>query len=329
MNKYYDLLNRIYKLESLIYNRVPVFESIDCYKSTGEFIKANGQDEIYSILEDKIKRSLNITSSNLDDILAAIDDDSHTVNLQTVINKIIRAGKGELPSKIIYRGCSEAEYNNILKNGSSGINRCLSFSESKKVASKFGKRIIAAKFTFQIFPFYKLYLYYFLSLKKSLTKSEWQDLDNAIDAQYGIDLAIHESEWIAPENTVFTLNNDGTFIATIGESTNNNDNSNAKHHLEDLCDALEISNYNIDGHYKGKDSCNIHINPNNYVNKLVSKIALSHITSSDIALHYIYDSNTLEIFAPGIGIVDKTIDISQLNKNSFSKLVKSMLDSRL
>lgn len=283
MNKYYGLLNRIYKLENLLYNRAQVFESLDCYKSSGEVIKANSEEEISSILEDKIKSILNITSTNLRDIFAAIDDDSHTENLQAVVNKITKNGKGEIPGKILYRGCSEAEYNNILKYGSSGISQCLSFSESKGVASIFGKHLIVADFKFPIFPFYKLYTYYFLSLKKSLTKDEWQNLDNITDAQYGIDLATRELEWIAPENTIFTLNSNNIFTATIDEFTNNN----IKQHLEDLCDALEISDYDIDDYFRGKDSCNIHINPNDYVNKLVSRNALSHITSSYITLHYI------------------------------------------
>ena len=224
------------------------------------------------ILEDKIKSQLNISDSALEDIFAAIDDDSHTENLQAVVNKIIKSGKGEIPRKTLYRGCSVAEYNNILNHGSSKISQCLSFSESKEVASTFGKRLIAANFEFPIFPYYKLYTYYFLSLKKSLSEEEWKDFDDMSDAQHGINLALRELEWIAPENTVFTLNDDGTFTATLGESVEDdndtNDTEDAKQHLYDLCDALRIEDC-TDGYYQGEDSFNIDFRPRDYENILV------------------------------------------------------------
>lgn len=332
MNKYYNLLKRVSKLEKLIYNKHTKFESLGCYKQDGEVIDAEGENEITSILEDKIKSELNISDSALEDIFAAIDDDSHTENLQAVVNKIIKAGKGEIPRKTIYRGCSVAEYNNILNHGSSKISQCLSFSESKEVASTFGKRLIAANFEFPIFPYYKLYTYYFMSLKKSLTEEEWKDFDDMSDAQYGINLALSELEWIAPENTVFTLNDDGTFTATLGESTsddNNTDNTeDVKQHLYDLCDALRIEDC-TDGYYQGEDSFNIYFRPRDYEDVLVSKDALSRITASNADMHYTYNSNTLEIFVPGIGVIDNEVDVMSLNKDSFSKLVKRMIDSKL
>ena len=332
MNKYYNLLKRVCKLEKLIYNKRPKFESLGCYKQDGEVIDAEGENEITSILEDKIKSELNISDSALEDIFAAIDDDSHTENLQAVVNKIIKAGKGEIPRKTIYRGCSVAEYNNILNHGSSKISQCLSFSESKEVASTFGKRLIAANFEFPIFPYYKLYTYYFMSLKKSLTEEEWKDFDDMSDAQYGINLAFSELEWIAPENTVFTLNDDGTFTATLGESTsddnNTDDTEDVKQHLYDLCDALRIEDC-TDGYYQGEDSFNIYFRPRDYEDVLVSKDALPRITASNADMHYTYDSNTLEIFVPGLGVIDNEVDVMSLNKDSFSKLVKRMIDSKL
>ena len=332
MNKYYNLLKRVCKLEKLIYNKRPKFERLGCYKQDGEVIDAEGENEITSILEDKIKSELNISDSALEDIFAAIDDDSHTENLQAVVNKIIKAGKGEIPRKTIYRGCSVAEYNNILNHGSSKISQCLSFSESKEVASTFGKRLIAANFEFPIFPYYKLYTYYFMSLKKSLTEEEWRDFDDMSDAQYGINLALNELEWIAPENTVFTLNDDGTFTATLGESTsddnNTDDTEDVKQHLYDLCDALRIEDC-TDGYYQGEDSFNIYFRPRDYEDVLVSKDALSRITASNADMHYTYDSNTLEIFVPGLGVIDNEVDVMSLNKDSFSKLVKRMIDSKL
>lgn len=332
MNKYYNLLERVSKLEKLIYNKRPKFENLSCYKQDGEVIDADGEDEVTSILEDKIKSQLNISDSALEDIFAAIDDDSHTENLQAVVNKIIKSGKGEIPRKTLYRGCSVAEYNNILNHGSSKISQCLSFSESKEVASTFGKRLIAANFEFPIFPYYKLYTYYFLSLKKSLSEEEWRDFDDMSDAQHGINLALRELEWITPENTVFTLNDDGTFTATLGESVEDdndtNDTEDAKQHLYDLCDDLGIEDC-TDGYYQGEDSFNIDFRPRDYENILVSEDALSRITASDADMHYMYDSNTLEIFVPGIGVINNKVDVISLNKDSFSRLVKRMIDSKL
>lgn len=328
MSKYHDILYLIYKLENIIArNKAPTFESLVCYKSAGEFIKANGEDEIISTLQDKIKRVLGISTSNLEDIFAAIGDDAHTENLQNVVNKIIANGKGETPRKILYRGCSISEYNSILNYGTPKIGRCLSFSESKDIASTFGRRLIAAKFEFPIFPYYKLYKYYFLSLKKSLKEYEWKDFDEMTGAQYGIDLATRELEWIAPENTVFTLNDDGTFTATLEEPTGNSTKHDIKKHLRDLCDSLEIQDYNIDGYYRGKESCNIHIDSNEYSNKLISNNALSYLEEPEISIHYTYDSNTLEIFAAGLGTVKNIVNMASLNEDSFSRLVKNMIDS--
>lgn len=328
MSKYHDILNRIYKLENVIArNKASMFEGLVCYKSAGEAIKANGEDEIISILQDKIKRVLGISTSNLEDIFAAIGDDAHTENLQNVVNKIIANGNGEIPRKMLYRGCSISEYNSILNYGTPKIGRCLSFSESKDIASTFGKRLIAARFKFPIFPYYKLYKYYFLSLKKSLKEYEWKDFDDMTGAQYGIDLATRELEWIAPENTVFTLNDDGTFTATLEEPTGNSTKHDIKKHLKDLCDSLEIQDYNIDGYYRGKESCNIHIDSNEYSNKLISNNALSYLEEPEISIHYTYDSNTLEIFAVGLGTVKNIVNMASLNEDSFSRLVKNMIDS--
>lgn len=278
-------------------------------------------------MQDKIKRVLGVSTSNLEDIFAAIGNEAHTENLQNVVNKIIANGNGEIPRKTLYRGCSVSEYNNILKYGTSKISRCLSFSESKDIAFTFGKRLIAAKFEFPIFPYYKLYKYYFLSLKKSLTEDEWKDFDDMTGAQYGIDLAMRELEWIVPENTVFTLNDDGTFTATLEEPTGNSTKHDIKKHLKDLCDSLEIQDYNIDGYYRGKESCNIHIDSNEYSNKLISNNALSYLEEPEISIHYTYDSNTLEIFAAGLGTVKNIVNMESLNEDSFSKLVKNMIDS--
>lgn len=42
MNKYYNLLKRVRKLEKLIYNKRPKFEGLSCYTQEGEVINADG-----------------------------------------------------------------------------------------------------------------------------------------------------------------------------------------------------------------------------------------------------------------------------------------------
>ena len=56
---------------------------------------------------------------------------------------------------------------------------------------------------------------------------------------------------------------------------------------------------------------------------------LSSITSQNADMHYTYDSNTLEIFVQGLGITHKKVDVLSLNKDSFSKLVKDMIDDMM
>ena len=48
MNRYYNLMKRVSKLEKLIYNKRPKFESLSCYKQDGEVIDADGEDEVTS-----------------------------------------------------------------------------------------------------------------------------------------------------------------------------------------------------------------------------------------------------------------------------------------
>lgn len=79
----------------------------------------------------------------------------------------------------------------------------------------------------------------------------------------------------------------------------------------------------------GEDSFNIHFDPYDYENRLISKDTLSRVSGSDIHVYYIYDSNTLEVLVPGMGIINKEVNVLSINKDSFSKLIKSMIDSKL
>lgn len=92
-----------------------------------------------------------------------------------------------------------------------------------------------------------------------------------------------------------------------------------------LCYALRIEDC-TDGYYQGEDSFNIYFKLSDYENILVSRDALSYIAASNADMHYMYDSNTLEIFVPGI---NNKVDVLSLNKDSFSRLVKRMIDSKL
>lgn len=98
--------------------------------------------------------------------------------------------------------------------------------------------------------------------------------------------------------------------------------------MHDLCDALRIEDC-TDGYYHCEDSFNIYFRSRDYENILVSKDTLSRITASNAVMHYTYDSNTLEIFVPGIDVIDNEVDALPFNKDSFSKPVKRMIDSKL
>lgn len=69
------------------------------------------------------------------------------------------------------------------------------------------------------------------------------------------------------------------------------------------------------------------IDSNEYSNKLISNNALSYLEEPEISIYYTYDSNTLEIFAVGLGTVKNIVNMASLNEDSFSRLVKNMIDS--
>lgn len=50
--------------------------------------------------------------------------------------------------------------------------------------------------------------------------------------------------------------------------------------------------------------------------------ALSYLEEHEISTHYTYDSNTLKIFAAGLGTVKNIVNMASLNEDSFSRLVK-------
>ena len=334
-NEYYKRLSkRLSILESYIYKHRHVLqESLSCYNASGDTLNYNNDDELQEYLLDNITNELCISDTEFTEILDAINDDSHSQGLDKIVTKIINSGKGEVPKILLYRGCSDFEYNNILNTGTSGINRCLSFSENKSIAKQFGKNLIVAKFEIPIFPYYKLYNYYHCTLKNSLSSEGWREFNNMTDAQYSIDFANNESEWITPKNVKFVKNANDIFTAYLDDHDDTSNLDSVKEHLRLLCKQLKFDDYNLDGYYYGSDSCVINVNPNDYEDELVSSITLNKINQrsygrQELKIAYKYDKNEISLFAPGIGVIEKEVDIIHMDKKLFCKTIKNMLDSK-
>lgn len=99
-----------------------------------------------------------------------------------------------------------------------------------------------------------------------------------------------------------------------------------KDHMYDLCTSLFNSkkdDFNVSGYYGGKESCNIDIGDN------LDKYAPKSFSGRVIQAHVIYEDSTVEIFAVGVGIVKRSVDILKLNPQSFVKLINSMISSKI
>ena len=101
----------------------------------------------------------------------------------------------------------------------------------------------------------------------------------------------------------------------------------AKDNLEAICDQLGISYYK-DGYYTGKKSFNIHVDlSDKAISRLISKDTLRKIGGEELEIHYVYKTKLLEIFAVGVGIVKKIVDITECSDTEFANIIRNMVDS--
>lgn len=222
-----DLESRVKKLEISVLN-----ESLNkTLNPNGFIIRGNSVDYIINAVENKICNALGVSSGEFFNVITANSlDISDAKELSDIIIKLINNSNTEIPSVTLYRGCSDFEYNNIISTGRAGINKVLSFSENKNLASTFGRNLIAAEFKAPAFPLYKLALCYYNSLRKSLAPLELEDEDlleyGITDLSGLISMSEDEAEWLVLPDIVFNKNKrSNTFIADVDASVKSTVNS--------------------------------------------------------------------------------------------------------
>ena len=111
------------------------------------------------------------------------------------------------------------------------------------------------------------------------------------------------------------------------EDTDESDEfTDMKSHMLDICMTLSDSiniDFDVSGYYSGKESCNMYILDN------LTKFAPASFRGKNIEVHVLYEESAIEIFALGVGIIKKHVDILNLDAQSFASTVKSMISSKV
>ena len=111
------------------------------------------------------------------------------------------------------------------------------------------------------------------------------------------------------------------------EDTDESDEfTDMKSHMLDICMTLSDSiniDFDVSGHYSGKEACNMYILDN------LTKFAPASFKGKNIEVHVLYEESAIEIFALGVGIITKHVDILNLDAQSFASTVKSMISSKV
>ena len=89
-----------------------------------------------------------------------------------------------------------------------------------------------------------------------------------------------------------------------------------------LSDSINID-FDVSGYYSGKEACNMYILDN------LTKFAPASFKGKNIEVHVLYEESAIEIFALGVGIITKHVDILNLDAQSFASTVKSMISSKV
>lgn len=111
------------------------------------------------------------------------------------------------------------------------------------------------------------------------------------------------------------------------EDTDESDEfTDMKSHMLDICMILSDStniDFDVSGYYHGKEACNIYIGDN------LTEFAPASFRGKNIEVHVLYEEQAIEIFALGVGIITKHVDILKLDAQSFVSTVKSMISSKV
>lgn len=151
-----------------------------------ENIKANDLESLYIDFCKKYK----INEDEFQQLFYVIHSDEHLGNdVKRLISKMV-SKNGELPSCVLYRGCSKKEFDSIVRTGKSPV-LAMSFSEDKEVASEFGECMIEVESRKPMFCYHRFIREYYESMK---------DIDEEAfemeDGETQIVLADKELEWI-------------------------------------------------------------------------------------------------------------------------------------
>lgn len=110
------------------------------------------------------------------------------------------------------------------------------------------------------------------------------------------------------------------------DSDESDEFTDMKSHMLDICMILSDStniDFDVSGYYHGKEACNIYIGDN------LTKFAPTSFKGKNIEVHVLYEEQAIEIFALGVGIITKHVDILKLDAQSFISTVKSMISSKV
>ena len=111
------------------------------------------------------------------------------------------------------------------------------------------------------------------------------------------------------------------------EDTDESDEfTDMKSHMLDICMTLSDSiniDFDVSGYYSGKEACNMYILDN------LTKFAPASFKGKNIEVHVLYEESAIEIFALGVGVIKKHVDILNLDAQSLASTVKSMISSKV
>lgn len=111
------------------------------------------------------------------------------------------------------------------------------------------------------------------------------------------------------------------------EDTDESDEfTDMKSHMLDICMTLSDSaniDFDVSGYYSGKEACNMYILDN------LTKFAPASFRGKNIEVHVLYEESAIEIFALGVGVIKKHVDILNLDAQSLASTVKSMISSKV
>lgn len=149
--------------------------------------------------EDMVKqfaKLYKISDNDIETLLYVVHSDDHVEKqLKPLITKLQK--NGEVPEMTLYRGCSDKEYNAIIKTGKSPV-ATLSFSEDKNLAKDFGENVIEVEVDVPMFCYHKFMGDWYATLKK-VNPHEY----DSVDGDFMIETAEEELEWICTNDYKF------------------------------------------------------------------------------------------------------------------------------